>query len=137
MNAKLTTSFARRGLVAEYGMSWILPRLVGPARALDLLLSGRVVLGEEAAQLGIVNRAVADEWVLEEALAYARMLAEYASPASMATIKRQVYSDLHGELDEALERANLLMADSFAGPDVAEGVASFLERRPPRFAALG
>lgn len=136
VNAKLTTAFARRGLVAEYGISWILPRLIGHARALDLLLSGRVILGEEAAQLGMVNRAVADEWVLEEALAYARMLAEYASPASMATIKRQVYSDLDRELDDALARALVLMGESFSTPDVAEGVASFLERRPPRFAAL-
>src|SRR5205823_9018767 len=54
--AKLTTAFARRGLVAEHGISWILPRLVGPARALDLLLSGRVVLAQEAAELGLVNR---------------------------------------------------------------------------------
>jgi enoyl-CoA hydratase/carnithine racemase len=94
-------------------------------------------MGEEAAALGMVNRVVADEWVLEEALAYARMLAEYASPASMATIKRQVYGDLTRDLDEALERANVLMGDSFTSPDLAEGVASFLERRPPRFAALG
>src|SRR5207237_2923488 len=67
--AKLTTAFARRGLVAEHGISWILPRLVGPARALDLLLSGRVVLGAEAAQLGLVNRAVEGGGVLAEARA--------------------------------------------------------------------
>lgn len=136
-SAKLTTAFARRGLVAEHGISWILPRLVGPAHALDLLLSGRVVRGEEAAAIGLVNRAVADDRVLAEALEYARMLAEHSAPSSMAAIKRQVYGDLTRELDDALERANVLMADSFVGPDLAEGVASFLERRPPRFAALG
>lgn len=135
-NAKLTTSFARRGLVAEHGISWILPRLVGPARALDLLLSARVVLGSEAAELGLVNRAVAAEHVVAEALAYARLLATESSPASMATIKRQVYADYESDLDRALEEANRLMLESFSGPDFGEGVQSFLERRTPRFAPL-
>jgi enoyl-CoA hydratase/carnithine racemase len=134
--AKLTTSFARRGLVAEHGISWILPRLVGPARALDLLLSGRVVRGSEAADLGLVNRAVPDQDVVAEALAYARMLASDSSPASMATIKRQVYADYELGLGRALEEANRLMLESFSGTDFGEGVQSFLERRQPRFAPL-
>jgi enoyl-CoA hydratase/carnithine racemase len=134
--AKLTTAFARRGLIAEHGISWILPRLVGPARALDLLLSGRVVLGSEAAELGLVNRAVADQDVVAEALAYARVLATESSPASMATIKHQIYADYELGLDRALEEANRLMLESFSRPDFAEGVQSFVERRPPRFAPL-
>jgi enoyl-CoA hydratase/carnithine racemase len=134
--AKLTTAFARRGLVAEHGISWMLPRLVGPARALDLLLSGRVVLGAEAAELGLVNRAVADGRVLGEAVAYARELAQECSPASMAAMKRQLYADYERTLDQALEEANLLMFDSFSRPDFGEGVQSFVQRRPPRFAAV-
>ncbi|HVS28149.1 MAG TPA: enoyl-CoA hydratase [Solirubrobacteraceae bacterium] len=134
--AKLTTAFARRGLVAEHGISWILPRLVGPARALDLLLSGRVVLGEEAAELGLVNRVVADDRVLDEARAYARELATQSSPASMAAIKRQIYADVDRGLDDALAEANVLMGESFGRPDFGEGVQSFVERRPPRFAPL-
>jgi enoyl-CoA hydratase/carnithine racemase len=117
--AKFTTAFARRGLVAEHGIAWMLPRLVGPAHALDLLLSGRVLLGEEAAQIGLVNRAVPVASLLEETLAYARELARECSPASMAAMKRQVYSNL----ERALE-------------DSVEDVQSFLERRPPQFAAL-
>jgi enoyl-CoA hydratase/carnithine racemase len=136
VSAKLTTSFARRGLVAEHGISWILPRLVGPARALDLLLSGRVVLGGEAAELGLVNRAVADDLVVQEAVTYAQMLARESSPASMATIKRQVYADFERGLDEALADANRLMLQSFSGDDFGEGVQSFLKRRSPQFAAL-
>ena len=128
---------ARRGLVAEHGISWILPRLVGPARALDLLLSGRVVLAEEAGALGLVNRVLPAEALLEETLAYARDLAVNCSPASMATMKRQVYADLQRDLPEALAKADMLMLDSFAAPDFVEGVTSFLERRDPRFAALG
>jgi enoyl-CoA hydratase/carnithine racemase len=134
--AKLTTAFARRGLVAEHGISWMLPRLVGPARALDLLLSGRVILGPEAAELGLVNRAVAGARLIEEALEYARMLAHEASPMSMAQMKHQVYADLERPLDASLEEANRLMAESFTGPDFGEGVRSFVERRSPNFGPL-
>jgi enoyl-CoA hydratase/carnithine racemase len=134
--AKLTTAFARRGLIAEHGISWLLPRLIGPARALDLLLSGRVVLGEEAAALGLVNRALAPEFLLEETLAYARDLAVNCSPASMATMKRQVYTALEQGLPEALADADRLMLESFTAPDFVEGVTSFIERRHPRFAPL-
>jgi enoyl-CoA hydratase/carnithine racemase len=136
-DAKLTTAFSRRGLVAEHGISWILPRLLGPARALDLLLSARVLLGAEAASIGLVNAAVPRERVLERTLAYARELAVNCSPASMATIKRQVYADLERSAPQALAEADRLMLASFAAPDFVEGVTSFLERREPRFAALG
>jgi enoyl-CoA hydratase/carnithine racemase len=135
--AKLTTAFARRGLVAEHGISWILPRLIGPARALDLLLSGRVVLAQEALTLGLVNRVSAPEQLLDETLDYARELALQCSPASMATMKRQVYADLDRALPDALAGADELMLESFTAPDFVEGVTSFLERRDPRFAPLG
>lgn len=134
--AKFTTAFSRRGLVAEHGLSWMLPRLIGPARALDLLLSGRVLLGAEAAELGLVNRAVADESVLEEALAYAHVLATECSPASMAVMKQQVYADYEKTLAESLEESNRLMAESFTRPDFGEGVRSFVEKRPPEFQPL-
>jgi enoyl-CoA hydratase/carnithine racemase len=132
--AKLTTAFSRRGLVAEYGIAWILPRLVGPARALDLLFSGRVVLGDEAAALGLVNRSLPADRLLDETLAYARDLAVNASPSSMAAMKAQVYADLERPLAKALEEADRRMLASFSAPDFREGVASFIERREPRFA---
>jgi enoyl-CoA hydratase/carnithine racemase len=133
---KLTTAFARRGLVAEHGISWILPRLVGPARALDLLLSGRVVLAEEALELGLVNRVLPAAELLDATVDYARELAVYSSPASMATMKRQVYADLEHGLEEATATADRLMVESFTAPDFAEGVTSFVERRQPSLAAL-
>jgi len=135
--AKLTTAFARRGLVAEHGISWILPRLIGPARALDLLLSGRVILAEEALELGLVNRVTPAATLMEETLAYARELASRCSPASMASMKRQVYTDLSATLPDALQRADGLMLESFGRADFVEGVSSFLERRDPRFQPLG
>ena len=134
--AKLTTSFARRGLVAEHGTSWLLPRLVGTARALDLLLSARVVMAEEAHEMGLVNFVVERERVLPAALDYARDLARNVSPTSMSVIKRQVIRHLDLPLDQALVESNALMAESLRRPDVAEGVASFVELRPPRFEPL-
>lgn len=134
--AKLTTAFARRGLVAEHGISWLLPRLIGPARALDLLLSGRVVLAEEAADLGLVNSCLPGEVLLEQTLSYAREMALSCSPASMAAMKRQVYADLERDLHDALSEADRLMLASFGRADFAEGVASFVERRQPSFAPL-
>ena len=134
--AKFTTAFARRGLVAEHGISWILPRLIGPAKALDLLMSGRVFLAEEAEQLGVVNRSVPGDELLATTIEYARDLATNCSPASMATMKRQVYADFERSLADTLTEANRLMVDSLQADDFREGVASFLERRAPEFAPL-
>jgi enoyl-CoA hydratase/carnithine racemase len=132
-DAKVTTAFARRGLVAEYGIGWILPRLAGPAVAMDLLFSGRVILGSEAAELGLANRALSADRVLDEAVAYARELATFSSPASMAAMKKQVYADLERGLSAAADEANELMLESFGRPDFVEGVQSFLEKREPDF----
>ena len=135
--AKWTTAFSRRGLVAEYGLAWLLPRLVGTSRALDLLMSGRVFTSEEAADLGLVSRVVPAADVLAEAKAYARHLAASCSPASMAVMKRQVYDAWELPLAEALTQANQLMVQSLAGPDFVEGVQSYVDRRPPAFSPLG
>jgi enoyl-CoA hydratase/carnithine racemase len=134
--AKITTAFARRGLVAEYGMSWLLPRIVGLPTALDLLVSGRTLLAEEAVELGLVDRLV-DEDALGAATAYAGELARLSSPASMRDMKRQVWGDLTSTLEQSVERAEALMRASFDRPDLAEGVTSYLERRDPKFPPLG
>ncbi len=134
---KFTTAFPRRGLIAEYGSSWLLPRLVGTSRALDLLMSGRVVLSEEALAMGLVDRVVPGEQLVAAAIAYAADLAANCSPASMATIKRQVYGHATRDLGEALEESNRLMGMSLRGPDFKEGVASYVDKRPAAFAPLG
>lgn len=133
-DAVLTTSFAQRGLIAEWGISWLLTRLVGPAHALDLLYTARMVKGDEAARIGLVNWAVPADEVVSAAQDYVRNLAATSSPTSMAIMKRQVYSELHAGLGAAERQAIELMQESFQRPDFAEGVRSFLERRPPQFA---
>ncbi len=135
-DAVLLTAFAQRGLIAEWGISWLLPRLTGTAVALDLLFSSRKVTGAEAARLGLVNEALPAKDVLGHAQQYVRDLAATSSPASMAIMKRQVYQQMHAGLLAAEREARQLMLESFGRPDFAEGVQSFLERRPPRFGRL-
>ena len=132
--AKFTVAFSRRGLIGEHGMSWTLPRLVGQAVALDLMLSGRVFLAEEAKELGVVNQVFSPESLLAATLAYADDVAANVSPTSMAVIKRQVYTHPTMPLDDALAESNQLMNESLRRPDFREGVASFVEKRPPDFA---
>ena len=134
--AKFTTAFSRRGLVAEHGVSWVLPRLTGPSVALDLLMSGRVFLADEAKELGVVNRVVAPDELMSTAMAYARELADNVASTSMAVIKGQVWQHYEMSMADALADTNELMARSLRRPDFKEGVASFVEKRPPSFAGV-
>ncbi len=136
-DAVLTVAFSQRGLIGEWGVSWLLPRLIGPAAALDLLYSSRRVTGIEAQELGLANKVVPAESLLAEARAYVEHLAASCSPASMAVMKRQVYEQLHAGLGAAERDASRLMIESFGRPDFAEGVQSFLAKRPPQFARIG
>jgi enoyl-CoA hydratase/carnithine racemase len=131
--AKLTTSAPRLGLPAEYGLSWVLPRLVGLGHAVDLLLSSRVVLAEEAAVMGLVNRVLPGDELLPATYAYARALADEMSPTSLRETKRQIYADQHGDVGTAVERSVALTDQLMGGADYAEGVAAWLARRPPQF----
>jgi enoyl-CoA hydratase/carnithine racemase len=135
-NAKLTAAFSRRGLIGEYGVAWLLPRLVGRSRTLDILLSSRVMLGEEALQLGLVDRVVAPVLLLDAAVAYAGELANLCSPASIRTIKRQLLQAHDSTFAEAVHEADRLMLDAFNAPDFREGLNSYLEGRPPAFPGL-
>jgi enoyl-CoA hydratase/carnithine racemase len=134
--AKFGAVFARRGLIAEFGISWILPRLTNMGVALDLLLSGRTFLAEEAAELGLVKEVVAADDLMKRALEYAEDMAANCSPASMAVIKRQVYGDATRDVVEANSLADTLLQESLPRPDVIEGITSFLEKRPPKFPSL-
>ena len=100
-DAKLATIFARRALVAEYGISWLLTRLVGPSAALDLLMSGRIVTGEEALRLRLVDRVSEPDRLVEDAVAFADEIARFSSPWSVATMKKQVYADFERSFSES------------------------------------
>jgi enoyl-CoA hydratase/carnithine racemase len=136
-DAVIVTAFAQRGLIAEWGLSWLLPRVVGSAHAMDLLISSRKVTGTEAAAMGLVNKALPTDQVLRHAQDYVRDMAARCSPTSISIMKRQVYSQLHAGLGPAELESRRLMVESFSRSDMKEGVQSFLEKRPPSFERLG
>lgn len=136
-DAPLLTAFSQRGLVAEWGIAWLLPRMVGTGHALDLLFSSRRVTGEEAAAMGLVNKALPADEVLPHSVRYVQELAEKCSPTSLSIMKRQVYEQLTAPLGPSEKDARRLMLESFGRPDFKEGVSSFLEKRPPRFGRIG
>lgn len=131
--AKFTCAFSKRGLIAEYGISWVLPRLVGQANALDLLMSSRVVMAAEAQQLGMVNKVVPADQLMDVVMAYAADLAMNVSPSSMSVMKRQVYGDYDKDVATASLDALKLMGQSFTRPDFKEGVVSYLQKRQAEF----
>ena len=131
--AVFTTAFARRGLIAEHGVSWLLPRLVGMAHACDLLYSARTVRAPEALAMGLVSRVIPDEQFMPEVMAYARMLATEVSPRSMREMKREIWHAQFQTLAQAIDEANGDMAGSFTSADFKEGVAHFVEKRKPQF----
>jgi enoyl-CoA hydratase/carnithine racemase len=130
---KLTTAHGKLNLPAEYGLSWLLPRIIGLGRANDLLMTSRVVLAEEAEQLGLVNRVVPPDELLPAARAYATQLATTVSRGSLAATKRQVYGDLHGDVGSSVAESAVLLDRMMGEPDFAEGVAALTQKRPPRF----
>jgi enoyl-CoA hydratase/carnithine racemase len=131
--ARFGTAFSRRGLIAEHGISWMLPRLVGVSNALDLLFSARLIDASEALRLGLVNRVLPQAEFMDGVRTYARELATLVSPRSLRVMKKQVYEALFQTLAEATDIANVEMMKSFGSADFREGVAHFLSKRPPVF----
>ena len=132
-DAKFTTAFAQRGLIAEHGISWLLPHLVGPAHSLDLLLSARKFTAAEAERMGLVNKVFEQETFMGAVMDYANTLAETVSPRSMAVMKAQIWKALFQNFNDALEIGDSEMQKSFATADFKEGVAHFVEKRKANF----
>jgi enoyl-CoA hydratase/carnithine racemase len=131
--ARFGTAFARRGLIAEYGMAWMLPRIVGHANALDLLFSARMIDAAEALRVGLANQIFPQDVFPEKVQEYARELAANVSPRSMGIIKRQVYEAMFQTLEEAFATSEREMLASLQCEDFKEGVAHFVEKRAPAF----
>ena len=131
--SKFSTAFSQRGLIAEHGMSWTLPRLVGAGNALDLLWSARKFDGEEAHRLGLAERLVETGEAQKAAIEYVNELAAGCSPTSLQVIKAQIHRHMNMQLGESMRETNAWMAESLQREDFREGVRSFIEKRPPRF----
>jgi len=133
-DAKLTTAAPKLGLPAEYGLSWLLPRLVGAGRAADWLLSGRVFPTQEAGEAGLFSAVLPADVLPAHAEAYVTDLARHVSPASVAATKRQLWTELlGGDPATSVRRSLELLREMATGPDLAEGTRALAERRPPEF----
>jgi len=131
--AKFTTAFSRRGLIAEHGISWILPKLIGHAHAMDILFTGRVFLAEEAFKIGLINNCFPKDGFMESTLEYVKDLANMSSPRSIAVMKSQIYKAFFQNLNDAASIGDLEMEKSFLSEDFKEGVNHFMEKRAPKF----
>jgi enoyl-CoA hydratase/carnithine racemase len=131
--AKFTTAFAQRGLIAEHGISWLLPRLIGVAHALDILYTARKFGADEAERIGLVNRTFPQEIFMTSVSEYVRQLVTTVSPRSLAVMKAQIWKALYQNLNDAIAIGDVEMQRSFATEDFKEGVAHFVEKRPPQF----
>lgn len=131
--ARFGTVFSRRGLVAEHGSAWLLPKLVGMHNACDLLFSGRIIGAPEALQMGLVNRVVPHDELMPIVREIATEMATLCSPRSIRIMKQQLYGAVCAELGAAINVADREMVASFGTADFKEGVLSFVERRKPQF----
>lgn len=133
--AKLTTAHGKLGLPAEYGLSWVLPRIVGLTHANDILLSSRVVLAEEAAAMGLLNAVLPPDELLPHTYRYAEMLAATVSPSSLRSTKHQIYADFHCDVAASVRDSEARLRQMMTEPDYREGVRAFVEKRRPNFGA--
>jgi enoyl-CoA hydratase/carnithine racemase len=131
-----TTSFAQRGLIAEHGISWLLPRLVGPSRALEMLMTARRIPAQEAEAMGLVNKVFPHASFRDDVQAYAAAIAKTVSPRSLAVMKAQVWRAMAQSFRDALATADVQLELSVKTSDYVEGVSHFLEKRAANFPDL-
>jgi enoyl-CoA hydratase/carnithine racemase len=131
-----TTAFAQRGLIAEHGLSWLLPRLIGPSRTLELLMTARRIAAPEALEMGLVNKVFPQASFRDDVQAFARNIADTVSPRSLAVMKAQIWKAMFQSYREALAAADIELELSVKTSDYIEGVSHFLEKRKANFPDL-
>ena len=131
--ARFGTAFSKRGLVPEYGLGWLLPRLIQPSKAFDLLYTARLVDADEAIDMGLVDKVFPTNELLPAAMDYARELATAVSPRSNRVVKRMVYQGLDQGFGSAMEQCLADMADAQKSDDFKEGIAAWKDKRVPIF----
>jgi enoyl-CoA hydratase/carnithine racemase len=132
-DAKISSTFARLGLVAEYGSGWLLPRIIGMGRAAEILLSGRTFDGREAVELGLAVEALDAGETLARAQKWATEVAASCAPWALSQMKQQLYMDAVLSVQEATTRSVDLMVESFSRPELAEALAARAAKRAPQF----
>ena len=131
--AKFTTAHGRLNLPAEYGLSWLLPRMIGLTRANDILLTSRKFLAEEALEMGLLNAVLPADQLMDHVRERAAELIETISPGSLASTRQQIYADLHRSAADSVVDSEARLERMMREPDFAEGVAALVEKRPPRW----
>jgi enoyl-CoA hydratase/carnithine racemase len=131
--ARFSVIFSKRGLVAEYGLAWMLPRIVGTGNAIELMFTSKMVDAAEALRMGLVTRVLPEENFLPAVQEIAREMAATVSPRSLRVMKRQIYTGLLQNLGEAYDESLEEMRGSFGTEDFKEGVAHFIEKRAAAF----
>jgi len=129
--ARFTAAHGRFNFPAEFGLSWVLPRIVGLTHANDILLSSRVFTAEEALAMGFLNRVLPPQDLIGEVMAYARNVARTVAPGSARESKRQIYRDLHRDAASSVRAAEALLEQMAREPDYREGVKAWMEKREP------
>ena len=127
--AKFTAAHGRFNFPAEYGLSWLLPRIIGVTHANDILLSSRVITSDEAMAMGFLNKLLAPADLMAHVTAYARAMADGVSPGSLRETKRQIYMDLHGDVASAVDHSEAMLVEMSMHPDYKEGVKAWMEKR--------
>ena len=133
---KFTTAHGKLNLPAEYGLSWMLPKIVGLGRANDLLLTSRVFTSDEALTLGFVNQIFEPEALMVQTREYAHQLIASVSPNSLRQTRWQIYKDLHRDVASAVIESERLIEDMAKEEDFKEGIAALVEKRPPRWPSV-
>ena len=133
---KFTTAHGKLNLPAEYGLSWMLPKIVGLGRANDLLLTSRVFTSDEALTIGFVNQIFEPEALMVQTREYAHQLIASVSPNSLRQTRWQIYKDLHRDVASAVIESERLIEDMEKEEDFKEGIAALVEKRPPRWPSV-